>query len=340
MTATLTLAVGVLFAAWWLTGRIHDYAVRRQMLDVPNARSSHTAPTPRGGGMAIVACTIAALPVLGFLGLMSWRDVSAMCGGGLLVALVGVADDHAPVAARWRLLGHFLAAAWILAILRGIPALSVFGRVLDPGPFGYVLGMLFIVWLINLTNFMDGIDGIAAVEAITVCVAGVALYFAAPRATPPWPAAGILAAAALGFLVWNWPPAKIFMGDGGSGFLGVMFAALALQAAWAAPSLFWSWIILLGVFVVDATLTLLRRLARGERVYEAHRSHAYQQAAQQRGAHKPVTVMVAAINAGWLFPLAWLVATGVLDGTTGVIVAYAPLAIAAARLNAGRTVVA
>jgi Fuc2NAc and GlcNAc transferase len=285
--------------------------------------------------VAIAVATLTALPVLGWLGALSWREVAAFEGAGLLVALVGFADDHASVAACWRLLGHFVAAAWMLALLGGLPPLPVFGRTVDPGLVGQALAVLYIVWLINLTNFMDGIDGIAAIEAITVCLAGDCLYFAASTSAP-WPAAAMLAAATLGFLLWNWPPAKIFMGDAGSGFLGVMLAGLSLQAAWTAPELFWSWVILLGVFVVDATVTLLWRLARGERVYEAHRSHAYQHAATRRGGHKPITLTVAAINVCWLFPLAWLVAVGLLDGLTGVLVAYAPLAAAAARLDAGR----
>src|SRR5690606_30192313 len=100
----------------------------------------------------------------------------------------------------------------------------------------------------------------------------------------------MLAASVLGFLAWNFPPARIFMGDAGSGFLGIALGILSLQAAWIAPTLFWAWQILLGVFVVDATFTLLRRLLRGEKVYEAHRSHAYQYASRRFGRHLPVTL--------------------------------------------------
>jgi Fuc2NAc and GlcNAc transferase len=145
----------------------------------------------------------------------------------------------------------------------------------------------------------------------------------------------VLAAATLGFLVWNWPPAKIFMGDAGSGFLGLTLGGLSLQAAWAAPTLLWSWVILLGIFVVDATLTLVRRGIRGEPVYHAHRSHAYQHAAQRWDSHTPVTVAVAAINVFWLLPCAVLVARGSLDGAIGIVVAYAPLIAAAMWLRAG-----
>ena len=336
MIVHVALAGCVLLAAWWLTGQIYRYALQRQLLDVPNARSSHAVPTPRGGGVAIAAAVLAALPVLGTLGALPWREVAAFGGAGLAVALVGVVDDHASVAARWRLLGHFFAAAWMLVLLGGLPPLLVFGRTLDLGLLGHVLAALYIVWMINLTNFMDGIDGIAAVETISIAAAGAGLYLVARAPAAPWPVAIVLAAATCGFLLWNWPPAKIFMGDAGSGFLGVMLAALSIQAAWLGPRLFWGWVILAGVFVVDATVTLLRRLARGERVYEAHRSHAYQHAAARRRAHKPITLTVGAINVGWLLPLAWLVAAGVLDGATGVVVAYAPLIAAAIWLDAGQ----
>lgn len=138
-----------------------------------------------------------------------------------------------------------------------------------------------------------------------------------------------------GFLAWNFPPARIFMGDAGSGFLGLMLGALSFQAAWVAPSLLWSWVILLGVFVVDATLTLLRRLARGERVYQAHRSHAYQHAARRLGRHRPVTLAVGAINLLWLLPIALWVGIGGGCGGLGVMVAYTPLVILGWRWGAG-----
>jgi Fuc2NAc and GlcNAc transferase len=245
-------------------------------------------------------------------------------------------DDRGHVAPRWRLIGHFAAASWVLAKLGGAPPLTTFGYGLGSGWLGFAIAALYLVWMLNLTNFMDGIDGIAGVEAITVCLSVAFLSEVAAPGEHLWIAPLVLASATLGFLVWNWPPAKIFMGDAGSGFLGLMFAALSLQAGWVASRLFWSWVILLGVFVVDATVTLIRRMAHGERFYEAHRSHAYQHAALHRGAHMPVTVAVGVINLCWLLPVALMVALGWLDGLLGVLVAYAPLVVAAVRLKAGR----
>ena len=125
------------------------------------------------------------------------------------------------------------------------------------------------------------------------------------------------------------------MGDAGSGFLGITLGVLSLQAAWTAPQLLWSWLILLGVFIVDATWTLLRRLFRGDKVYEAHRSHAYQFASRQFGKHLPVTLTVAAINLCWLLPIALVVGSGKLDGLSGVCLAYLPLVVLAVKFKAG-----
>jgi Fuc2NAc and GlcNAc transferase len=125
------------------------------------------------------------------------------------------------------------------------------------------------------------------------------------------------------------------MGDAGSGFLGIMLAGLLLWNTHLSPTLFWSWLIMLGIFIVDATLTLLRRLLQKKKVYEAHRSHAYQHATQHYGAHKPVTLSVLAINLLWLAPLAYLAGTGMVDGFLALIIAYIPLVILAFRWRAG-----
>lgn len=317
-----------------LTGLVRRYALARSLLDVPNARSSHTAPTPRGGGVAIVAVTLAGLSVLAVSGGLSWPALWAVMGAGGLVALVGFLDDHGHIAARWRLLAHFAAAAWALAWLGGMPPLPAFGTLFDLGWLGAALAAVYLVWLLNLYNFMDGIDGIASVEAIAVGLGGAVLYLLTghpSHAMVPL----VLAAAAAGFLFWNFPPARIFMGDAGSGFLGIVLGVLSLQAAWQAPQLFWSWVILLGVFIVDATLTLLRRLLRGEKVYEAHRSHAYQHASRHFGRHLPVTLAVVAIDLCWLLPIALWVGVGGLEGMLGVALAYLPLIVLALKFRAG-----
>ncbi len=258
----------------------------------------------------------------------------ALGGAGSLIAVIGFMDDHGHIAARWRLLGHFIAAGWMLVWLGGLAPLTIFGWQVDLGWLGGLLAAVYLVWLLNLYNFMDGIDGIASVEAITVCLGAALLYvLAGLHAFTALPL--LLAAAVGGFLFWNFPPAKIFMGDAGSGFLGIVLGGLSLQAAWLSPTLFWCWLILLGVFIVDATYTLIRRVMRGDRVYEAHRSHAYQFAAREYGRHLPVTLAVMGINLFWLLPIAVCVLEFGLDGAVGLLVAYVPLVALAVRYRAG-----
>jgi Fuc2NAc and GlcNAc transferase len=332
----VVIAVVVFLASLSLTAWFRRIALAHKLLDVPNTRSSHLVATPRGGGVAIVLTTLIAILLLGLFRVLPRSQVWGLGGAGTLVALVGFTDDRGHIAARWRLLGHFIAAAWVLACLGGLPPMGMLTLVVPPW-MGNAAAAVYLVWLLNLTNFMDGIDGIAAIESITVCICGVSLYAATvPGMGAGWLPPIILASSTLGFLVWNWPPAKIFMGDVGSGFLGLLFGAFSLEAGWARSTLFWGWVILLGVFIVDATVTLLGRLARGERIYEAHRSHAYQRAARRCGAHRPVTIAVGVINVVWLLPIALLVVRGSMSPQLGVLVAYGPLVTLTLCLGAGK----
>jgi Fuc2NAc and GlcNAc transferase len=329
----LAVTAGVSLGLTWLLRR---YALATRLVDVPNERSSHQFPTPRGGGMAIVLAFLGCLPVLWALDLLPLRVLVALSGSGCLVALIGFLDDHRPLSRRWRLVFHFVAAVWALFWLEGMPALTVAGFNLPRGWLGNGMAAVYMVWLVNLYNFMDGIDGIASIEAITVCFGGVLLYLIVVPGNAQWLVPAMLLASVAGFLYWNYPPARIFMGDAGSGFLGMTLAVLSIQAAWLAPNLFWAWAIMLGVFIVDASVTLIRRILRGGREYlEAHRSHAYQHAARRFGAHRPVSLAVGAINLVWLCPMAMIVGLGYLDGALGLLIAYVPLVALALRLKAG-----
>jgi Fuc2NAc and GlcNAc transferase len=328
------VAVAVVVFSFALTHVLRRYALHKSLLDIPNGRSSHTIATPRGGGVAIVVSYLAGLVWMFASGLMGQALILAMFGAGGLIAALGFLDDHGHIAARWRLLGHFFAAAWALFWLGGLPAISVFGMTLAPGLIVNVLAAFYLVWLLNLYNFMDGIDGIASVEAICVCLGAAIIYLLTGHSyllLLPL----LLACAVAGFLFWNFPPAKIFMGDAGSGFLGIILGCLSLQGAWISSQFLWVWLILLGVFIVDATVTLIRRLIRGDKVYEAHRSHAYQFASRRVGKHLPVTSAVGVINFCWLLPVALCVVHFGLDGALGVIIAYAPLLALAFIFKAG-----
>ncbi len=324
-----------LLLAHLLTGWLRRYALTRLMLDIPNQRSSHTVPTPRGGGVAIVLVVLAVLPLLKVFNLLDDSLFWAMMMPGTVVALIGWLDDHRGLGVWQRLVAHFTAAALALFLLGGLAPLSMLKLVLDFGLPGYGLGVLFLVWMTNLYNFMDGIDGIAGLETVTVCLGSALLAHLVVPAMTPWSVLLLIAMAAIGFLGWNFPRARIFMGDAGSGFIGLQLGVLALHSGWLTPQLFWSWLILLGVFIVDASVTLMRRLFRGERVHHAHCSHAYQHAARFMGSHIPVALATAAINIFYLLPVATLVALSLLGGLWGVLFTYVPLIYLAVRLGAG-----
>lgn len=324
----------VFCATFLLTAILRRYAVSKSLIDIPNARSSHVTATPRGGGVAIVVVFLISLFFLYAFGVISVAYFWAISGAGGAIASIGFMDDHGHIAAGRRLLGHFAAACWLLAWIGGLPLMQLFGVSVDLGGAGFVIAAFYLVWLLNLYNFMDGIDGIASVEAISTCLGACLLYWLAGLHSLIWPPL-LLAASVAGFLCWNFPPAKIFMGDAGSGFLGIVLGGLSLQGAWASAPMLWAWLILLGVFIVDATVTLLRRLFRGEKVYEAHRSHAYQFASRRFGKHLKVTVAVGVINIFWLLPVAACVLCLGLDGALGLVLAYIPLIALAIRFHAG-----
>ena len=320
------LGVAAILLSALLTGVVRRLALSRGVLDVPNARSSHNKATPRGGGLAVVAGFSGLIVFLDYTRIVDVRLAAALLGGGLPVALVGLVDDYKSVPVGWRLAVHFAVAAWAVVSL-GAPSTLGWG--------GSAFAVLAIVWAINLFNFMDGIDGIAGGEAVFVAAAGGGLCAAVGGAAAVSAAAFMLAGSCLGFLVWNWPPAKIFLGDVGSGFLGYCLAVLTLAAMRGSPTAGWTWSILMGVFLVDATVTLARRALQGARVHEAHRSHAYQFLARRWGSHLKVTLAVGALNICWLLPLALLASVRPGWAIASTVVALSPLVVVALRVGAG-----
>ena len=266
------------------------------MLDRPNERTSHTAPTPRGGGIAIAGLVSgsAALSLVRLAGSPPWGY--GLVAGGVAVAVVGWLDDHGHVPAPVRGLVHALAAIGLTLALQGGGALSGFGADL-PAALSVTLVPIALVWVVNLYNFMDGADGVASVEAVMV-----GLWFLLTAALFDIdldPRLAVIIAAVIGstssFLVFNWPPASIFMGDVGSGFLGFMLGGVAVVSAGSDFPLS-AWVIVGGVFWVDATLTLLRRMYRGEAWYRPHREHAYQRALRAGYSPRAVVTAIAVLN--------------------------------------------
>ena len=310
---------------------------RISSLDIPNERSSHLTPTPRGGGLSFVAASLFGFLLLLLNNTLNHADLLALCCAGIIVAIAGHLDDRQKISgATIRLVFHAIGAI-VLVVTIGFPSqISVFDRTINTGIIGSLLGVVYLVWLLNLFNFMDGTDGIAASEAIFVCVAGAILNFHVLSNINFGAAAIVLAVSTFGFLLYNWSPAKIFMGDVGSGYLGIVIGGLSLMAAKQQQELLWVWIILLAVFISDATVTLIRRLLRKQKPHVAHRSHAYQHLAIRFDSHAKVSLIVLAINVVWLLPIAFFVADNQIPGTTGVVIAYVPLLVAALILGAGK----
>ena len=334
---TFILSLVLFLVSAFITRQLVVNSHRFSKMDIPNERSSHLTPTPRGGGIAFVATSIAGFLLLLLNSELDRADLLALCCAGAIAAIAGHLDDRQKISGATIRLGFHALGAIILIVGIGFPSqISLFDRTVNTGVIGSILGVLYLVWLLNLFNFMDGIDGIAASEAIFVCFAGAILNFHVLSDINFIAAAIILASCTFGFLLYNWSPAKIFMGDVGSGYLGIVIGGLSLIAANQDPELLWVWIILLAVFVSDATVTLIRRLLRKQKPHVAHRSHAYQHLAIRLNSHAKVALLVLAVNIAWLLPIAFLVADKQLAGTTGVIIAYVPLLIAALAFGAGK----
>lgn len=256
------------------------WSLRREILDVPNERSSHSVPTPRGGGLIIFLVSIFTFFIYQQIsgGLVFWGYYA----GALIVAAISLLDDVRAVSPLVRFLFHSLAAVAAVWFFGGFGTISIpFGGIVESGLWGDLLAFFWIVWLINAYNFMDGIDGIAAMQALTAGFGwSLAGWFWGIEFL--WFFGGILVFSSLGFILLNWQPAKIFMGDVGSAFLGYSFAVMPLLAKDTlvetnqASNLIWVAVIFVWFFVFDSVFTLFRRLLRGEKVWEAHRRHIYQ----------------------------------------------------------------
>ncbi len=276
------------------------WSLKRGVLDHPNARSSHVIPTPRGGGLVLAVVTLLtyllACQLTGFA--PSWGFVG---GAGLIVA-VSWLDDVYSVPFFWRLLVQSGAAALLIISDGYISSISIPGFVpaFDIGRVGILLTFCWIIWLVNAYNFMDGIDGIAGVQALTAGIGWLLLGINWELPTA-YVLGGTLAFVSFAFLMHNWPPARIFMGDAGSAFLGFVFAALPMLVRTEnrenASVLPLAAVIFVWPFVFDSVLTFLRRAARRERVWLAHREHLYQRLVMSGNTHLSVTVLYGVISA-------------------------------------------
>jgi UDP-N-acetylmuramyl pentapeptide phosphotransferase/UDP-N-acetylglucosamine-1-phosphate transferase len=331
--AVFAAACGAL--TWAFTRVLIDVLTKKRVLDRPNARSSHTAPVPRGGGIAVVAVALPAWALVSALSSERPATLAVVLAGALGLALLSWGDDRGGLPVALRLGAQAVVIAVVFTMAPG--RWELFGDLLPAWAGMAILGLAWI-WFINLFNFMDGIDGIAGGEAASI---GLGLAVVAAVAGLDWPLAAkgvAIAGTAIGFLCWNWQPARIFLGDVGSIPLGYLLGWLLLELAQAGQ---WAAALLLPLyFLADATLTLLRRAARLEKIWQPHRSHFYQRAlvAEERPnglSHAQVASRViltnlililaaAATAAGWIF-------TGLGMGFGAVAVLLVVLARAGAR---------
>jgi len=274
------------------------FSLRKGILDHPNERSSHEVPTPRGGGLVMALAVIAGYTVLSLV-----TGVPINYGyilASIIVISIGILDDLYSVWFLWRLIGQFAAAVIFVAISGsyGSIYLPLVGDTVIPPLFSVIISALAIVYFLNAYNFMDGIDGIAGLQAVVagICWLAVGSHLGLE---PSKLLGGSLMAASFGFLVLNWQPAKIFMGDAGSSFLGFSFAAMPIVAMKSGePSS--GLPLTIGVlavwpFVFDSLITLCRRALRGEKIWSAHREHLYQRLVIGGWSHSTVTMLYGAV---------------------------------------------
>lgn len=323
------LLLAAYFATSYITRRYRLYALKHSIVDVPSDRSSHDQPTPRGGGVSLVVVSLLCMTVLIFLPIDNISMLNLLPGAAI-IAITGFLDDRYDLKYSIRFVAQLLTATLLITQLGGWSQFNVGTSVFDWGFWGTIIGILGIIWSINLFNFMDGIDAIASVEAIFVLLSGgLMIWLSGGEAVGIF--CFILAASVAGFLSWNLSPAKIFMGDAGSYFLGFIIAALALigENRYGVPVLIW--VILYGAFWFDATVTLIRRLTKGENWRSAHKSHAYQRLHQYGWPHGKVAAAMAALNvilgifafAGYFLPqllLPALVASTILLATVYLLI--------------------
>jgi len=324
---TAPLAVALLCAFWLRLARSSRW------VDTPGHRSAHKQPTASGGGVGIVLGLAASAWVAALAGVL-WPPVfGVLLGLAVLLMLVGLLDDRYNLPALLRLGCYALACALLMAALYvAVPPRGGFPVLPLPLWLQLPLLTLGLLWLVNLYNFMDGIDGLAALQAFLAGMSGALLALLAGD-TPLALMCALLAFSQLGFLYWNWPPARLFMGDAGSVPLGFLLGGLALIAAAHGTLPLACWLVLLAAFITDATWTLLARWRAGARLFEAHRDHAYQRLARYWDSHLTVDFVLIALNALWLFPLAWTILRWPQFQLFLVILAYLPLLLGMAKLR-------
>ena len=331
-TAAIVAIAGIAISATWLTSMLTRYLLLRgNIVDIPGNRSSHSAPVPRGGGIALITVTVVGWLTLSKIGLGHVLEVNVIASMTMLIAIVCWFDDVGNLTVGTRLCAQFLAVGTSIVL---IPIDFTWSGLFAHTPAKLAVAVAWL-WFINIFNFMDGIDGITGVETISICT-GIALTlgFLGSGADFSYLAI-VLAASTLGFLIWNWHPAKLFLGDVGSiplGFLiGWLLIELAAAGQWAAA------LILPGYYLADATLVLLYRAVRLEPVWKAHKQHFYQRAVAGRLTHSQASRAVVITNI-WLISCALLssifIPVGLVGAALGILALLLYFQLAARKVGA------
>ncbi|MCT7606785.1 glycosyltransferase family 4 protein [Aliarcobacter butzleri] len=270
----------LLITSFLLTYFIKNYMIKKSLVAIVNERSSHTVPTPHGGGIALAITWFIGLFYLYFIGEISSNLFYALLFG-TVISIVSFFDDIYELSPKIRLIVQSIVAIGGLYFLGGFETLTLGIFDVQNPIFTNIFAFFMIIWFINLYNFLDGINGYAGSEAIFLALAGFILFGGNHFL--------VLAVAVLGFLYWNWNKAKIFMGDVGSTLLGYNIAIFTIYYANEESTNFWIWIILFGIYWFDATLTLIRRKLNKEKLSLAHKKHGYQRLTQAGWSHYKVT---------------------------------------------------
>jgi Fuc2NAc and GlcNAc transferase len=270
-----------------LTYLIRRFALKNRIVSIPNERSLHEIPTPVGGGLAIVITWYIGITILFFYGIIE-RSLYCALLSGVILAIISFIDDIIELKPIVRLCFHFVTAVIAFVFLQGLRQLIIPEVEFNYNFLVYPLAIVGIVWFINLFNFMDGVDGFASLEAITICLV---IYVLSGNIINL-----LLIACISGFLFWNLPKAKIFMGDVGSTQLGFILVVLGIYFHNSFQFSILNWIMLSSPFWFDASLTLYRRWRNGEKLSKAHRKHAYQRIVQSGFSHLKVNLWLLIIN--------------------------------------------
>ncbi len=288
----------------FITNFVRYFSIKNKLYDIPNSRSSHDIPKPKGGGISIVIILLGTIVILSFYNLIDPDLSKSLLAGLSIVAAIGLYDDYKSLPILTRAVSYVLASIFSVYLIGGFSYLSIDNYNLNLGYFGFLLSVLFVVWLTNLYNFMDGTDGFAAIQTICVGLFSGSLLYMSGNVSY-----GIilfcLVSSTLGFLYWNWAPAKIFMGDVGSCTIGFLFGLLSIYTEKTGIISISVWLILLAPFIGDATFTLFERIINKEKWYEAHKSHAYQKLHQLGISHSKLAQGLLIINIIIIWPSAY-----------------------------------